>query len=91
MQISAADRVKMSPRRAVQASPSKVISNPVSARTRKPNATAVTGSSGYDERAQAPEDNIHASSRTMSPEKPAMLARKVPTIRKRLQAQGDLP
>jgi hypothetical protein len=81
MQISAADRVKMSPRRAAQTSPSKVIPKPGGARIWKPNATAATGSSGYDGRAPVPEDNIRSASRTMSPEKPAVLARKVPTIR----------
>jgi hypothetical protein len=92
MQISAADRVKMSPRRAAQASSSKVSPKPGGARIWKPNATAATGSSGYDERPQAPEDNTHSASRSMSPEKPSVLARKVLTIPSTMsRSRGVIP
>jgi hypothetical protein len=75
LQISAADRVKMSPRKAAKTSASTVIPKSSSARQKKFQATAAGGPSAYDRRADATEDNLRSSSRTMSPDKSAVSGR----------------
>jgi hypothetical protein len=81
MPTSAADRVKMSPRRAAQTSPCKVTPKPVSARAKKPTIAADEGSTGYGGRAITAEDNMRSSSRTVSPEKRAVPMRNDTTTR----------
>ena len=76
-QVNAADRVKMSPRKAAagSTSPFKILSKPVSARNKHHQNEQGNGTSRHIGKLNAIEDDPGSSSRTVSPEKARPLAR----------------
>jgi hypothetical protein len=70
--VNAADRVKMSPRKAANLSPQKVLSISKNYSKKKLHPAVAVGLKDYSESADADEDYLHSPSRTISPSKSAV-------------------